>query len=390
MKKSIVLLACSLLCSSSFALETRVFVKPRCVVTGDPPKALETGALAAAFLANVVGSLVSTGMDALAKSLGENVLTVQRGLNRGSHWYVSGEKGAVKINPDIGCLIALVGEDLRAVDDAPTEPEIQALEASLKLLPQDADPTLRLHAYSKELAKLGLTRAPVLYFEAKFANTNIAPVFSLNPSYISYPKFFGGKVPLGKEDRDVAISIQFSTVGGDFASAILTFDNLKEGALNTARISSSVLPWMSMPSTEGISFVNKKAMPFNVQFQVTETAKPGVLGKALAGAITASKEEVKQLAETKVKLAVSASERQAARNAATAAANTALAAYFDAFAEWETAKDALSKVAPGNAAAKKKAQLALDIRKSMLDNAQAAAREAMENAGVPFSPIETQ
>jgi phosphoribosylformylglycinamidine (FGAM) synthase PurS component len=146
---------------------------------------------------------------------------------------------------------------------------------------------------------------------------------------------------------------------------------------------------MSMPSTEGVKFVGNKAVPFNVEFSITETAKPGVLGKALSGAIAASKEDVKQLAETKVKLAVSASERQAARSAATTAANTALTAYTSAFADWEAANEALAKVPAGNAATKQKAQLTVQVRKSMLDNAAAAAKDALENAGIPFTPIPT-
>lgn len=391
MKKNAVftVVALTLLSAPTFAFEARIFVKDKCIVTGTPPQPLESGAIAAAFLANVAGTLVSTGMDALAKALGEEVVTTMKATARGGNWYVAGSDGGVKLNQEIGCLIAVVAEDMRGTGSPIDDKALKQFEAELEGLQKDEQEHLRLAGYAKELAQLGLSRAPAFYLEAKFATTKIAPVFALEPTLVHYPGFMGGKPWLSKNQRDVVIGFEFSTVDGDFASTLLTFEGLKEGQLNTKKITSSVLPWISMPPTEGVKMVNDKALPFNVRMTITETAKPGVLGKALSSATTASKDAVKEAVETKVKLAVSASERQAARNAATASANTALSAYFDAYAEWKAAEDALAAVAIGDAKAKAKAKLVLDIRKSMLDNAQSAAKDAMENAGIPFTPIST-
>ena len=390
MKKKILVVASLLpvLCLPAFALEARVFIRPKCIVTGDPPPPKEMGAIAAAFLANVAGSLVSTGMDALASALGNEVVTTVKATARGDNWYVKGPDG-FKMNPEVGCVIGVISEEMNMTADPVIGGALATFKNELAGIQKESGtlPHLRLEEYSSELAELGLTKAPALYFEAKFASTNIAPVFALDPTLLYYPKFVGGKPWLSKDQRDIAIGLDFSLVGGDFASALLSFEHIAEGELDTKRFASTVLPWVSMPSAEGISSARDKGHPFNVRITFTETAKPGVLGKALSSAVISQKDAVKEAVENKVKLAVSASERQAARNAATTAANTALLSYFDAYTAWRTAQDGLAAVPAGDAAEKAKAELLLRIRKSMLDNAQATAKEAMENAGIPFTPI---
>jgi len=389
MKKRLFLLGALLptLCPNALALEARVFIRPTCIVTGAPTQPKEMGAIAAAFLANVAGSLVSTGMDALAAALGNEVVTTVKAAARGDYWYVKGPDG-LKMSPDIGCIIAVISEEMNMTADPVTGGALEMFEMGLAGIQKDGTPpNLRLREYSKELAELGLTKAPILYFEAKFAGTNVAPVFALDPTLIYYPKFIGAKPWLGKNLRDIAIGLDFSLVGGNFASALLSFEGVAEGELNSKRVASTVLPWVSMPPAEGVLAGKDKGHPFNVRITFTETAKPGVIGKALSGAVSSQKEAVKEAVENKVKLAVSASERQATRNSATTAANTALLSYFEAYAAWKAAQDGWAAVPAADTAEKSKADLLLSIRKSMLDNSEAVAKETMENAGISFTPI---
>lgn len=383
----------SLLPTFAQAYETRVLVREKCVVAASVPVVKEWGAIGASFLASVAGSLVSATLDAVSDNLSKDVVTTFTATNRGDNWYVETD-GKIAISPAVNCVIGVVSSDLRDVLEADSDvdkrfsvAEIAKFQDALAKVQVQTGTAMNFHGKERGLLQLGITKVPEVYFEAQVVTTDAGPVFALDPVFFHYPKFLGDKPWFGSDKRDVMIGLEFSLVGGAFATPIMSFEGVRGDEITTSRARGMRLPWVSMPSTDGMTKGAGVGHPYNVKMTITETAKPGTLGKALAGAVAANKDAVKEAVETKVKLAVSSAERQTARNAATTAANAALATYFDAYAQWQAAVDAFNALPANDTAGRAKADLLVKVRESMLRNAQSAAEDAMSNAGIPFSPI---
>lgn len=377
------------------AQQGRVFLRDTCPISKDAAQAKEAGPLAAAFLGKLAGAVTGAAIDSLAAALSEEKQVTVTATERKSNWYIPAPEGKFKISPMHVCLIFVVSEAFET-ENAVIPAETLAANWSASAA---RDPVADKAAFetiqegATALSKLGIVAPPDFYFEARFVILDSgASVFALAPRFIYYPRFLGENVLLGPETRDVLLKVEFIQPGSDspFAETQLQFNQIRPGKLQTKSLTGVRLPWSLQPPTSSSGTDADKLVPFNIKAMFTETAKPGRLGKILAGVIKDQKGAIVAAAETKAKLAVSESERHAARNAAAEAASTALTAYLAAYDGRETANSnlAAAKAAtPPNAAGVAKAENAKTLAEAKLRNAEALARNAFHAADIPFTPV---
>lgn len=148
------------------------------------------------------------------------------------------------------------------------------------------------------------------------------------------------------------------------------------------------MPWSKSPSAGSSKVDSGLVTPFNVRFLFTESAQPGKLGKIVGGVVKDQKASIVTAIENETKLAVSATERQAARNAAAESANSALTTYLAAYDQNEVAIKARSVAMAGtDQAAIQRTTNAAALTAIRLKNAETLAKAAFESADVPFVSI---
>jgi hypothetical protein len=373
------------------AYEGRVFLRDTCPVVKDAAQDKEAAPLVAAFVGDVAGALVGAAIDSIASALSEQKQVAITATDRRANWYVTaGDK--VTIDPKLVCLVVVVADAFERPNAFAQLTPVQTRwdEAVAREGLDKAPGYLAIRSAVPELAKIGITSPPVFYMEAKFVVVDGGSVFATDPRFVFYPNFLGEKVMFGPNTRDVLVQVEFSEPGSEspFAQSTFQFNGVEARKLTTERLLGMRMPWSKQPSTSGSG--DNRRVPFNIKALFTETAKPGQLGTILAGVLKDQKASIVAAAETKAKLAVSESERQAARGAAADAANTALTSYVSAFDAHESAvKDlAAAKAAtPFKQQAVDQAANAEKLAKLKLANAEAAARAAFDAANIAFTPM---
>lgn len=381
---------------ASFALEGRVLFEPRCPVTQEAQQHKELTPLAVAFAGKVVGALTGAAIDALAGKLSEERHVTVVSHERKPNWYTqsaaaAGGNGKYLMNSNLVCLVVAVGEGFHAPRAVVPE---EAFAKNWPQAPDSADPVAldysRLKRAASDLAALGIVNPPAFYVEYRVTVLEGGSAFALDPRFVYYPSFLGDKAWLAPNTRDLLVQIEFSEPGSEtpFAQTSMQFHGLQPGKLSTQRVEGVRMPWQKQPSTGNGESGDGRLVPFNIKAMFTETAKPGKLGTILAGVLNDQKASLVSAAETKAKLSISESERQAARSNAADAANTALTNYIAAYDAHEAAVKARDAAKAGtDQAAIAKAEIQLTLARTRLANAQSLARSAFEAADIPFTPI---
>jgi len=369
-------------------LEARLFALPSCPVSGFNQPTEEIAGVAAALLAQVVGKAVGAGVDVLANALTREIPTTLQATERVSAWYVKDTANVFKISPNNTCIVGVVSESFGARNQNANFAE---LETAFKGADRRGEDFSRLEQNTRNLSRIGVVRVPVLYFELRMVTSASGGVFSVDPVFFHYPKAFGEKPFFGSAARDVLVQLdlQLPSENEPFASLkLVDVQGVADGYFSTRRFAGRRFPWLVLPSTDAAQGVKDgPTVPVNLKLLVSETAKPGTLGKIIGESLASQRQALVEAAETKTKYAISESERQSARSTAAATASTALTSYFEAYDAYVVAKKAADDAANGTPDAKQRAQLALGMRRTMLANAQSIAASQMVAAGVSFDPI---
>lgn len=371
--------------SSAFAAEGRVFYENRCAVTPEVAQSQEAGPIATLLAGKLVGALAGAAIEGIATRLSEEKQVTVVASERKTNWYVK-EDGGFRLAPRLGCLIFVVGDDFLPRSETIQRTEYEENWQSSSLSGIDFE---KLKRASGGLAKLGIVKPPAFYVEFGTTVLKGGSSFALDPKFIYYPEFLGGNVWLGPDSRDLLVQIEFSEPGSvnPFAEVKLLFNSLQPDKLTTKMIEGKRMPWSKSPST-GSGDDEESLIPFNIKALFAETAKPGKLGLILDGILTDQRASLVAAAETKARLAISESERLAARNSSSEAASTALSSYLAAYDDNETAKKDLENAeATNDSAAIGKAKLMAKLAQIKLDNIAALAKSAFAAADIPFSPI---
>ena len=389
-RESLIVGALAIAAGTTQATEARIYVMEKCPVALKAEVSKETGALAGALVTKLAGALVGGAIDSLASALSEEKSATFVGHSRNLGWYSKAGSETFQTAPANVCVIGLVADGFDEFDDAGTATRMNDEEASVADDEANKRSFRALNSQAKVLrTSFGLDRPPRFYFEARFVMPEGGGVFALEPLFLYYPRPIGSNVFLGSSKRDVLIKIEFSEPGeaNAFASQELLFNGVVPGSLTTKRVEKLKLPWMKVPTTptDATEAVGR-AVPFNIKFLFTETAKPGRLGKIMGGVLKEEKATITAAIEEKVKIAVLATERQAARAAANETANKALTDYFAAYDAYKVATDAVTAAA-GKPEELKRAESKQQLTLAVLKNAQSIAASAMAAAGVPFTPM---
>lgn len=377
------------------AFEGRVLFLPSCPVTSQTEQIEETAGLAVAFLSKLASSLTGAAIDSLANALSNDRQVSITATERMPGWYAKAAGSEeVAVNSNLVCVVVMVAEGFGERNEAATPNALQAaIDKSIQgknYAPIDLLNLAKIRGATTLLAKSGLNGPPAFYMELAYVKNRSGSVFSLQPKFVHYPEFLGPNVVFGPSTRDLLVQIEFSEPGSTspFADAKLQFNGLTAGGLSSSNIGGIRLPWSNPPASEGVSKSTGVVVPFNVKLLVAETAKPGTFGRLLGGVLKDQKESIASAIETKVKLAISDSERQAARNSATESASTALTVYLAAFDANEAAKKMLVDANGGSdLAAKAKAANAAAVSATRLRNAEVLARSAFNGANLDFTPV---
>lgn len=378
----------------SHAFEARVLVLEKCPVNNSTKQIEEAGALGVALLAKLVGAVAGTAIDGLVSALSDVKKVSAESAERLPGWYskVQGSE-TVTINPNLVCVVTLVAPELsnrnETADAAPSEKLYDEIAKTLTE-PKSERAHRRMRSGAATLAKYGVVGPPSFYMESIFVKNASGTVFALQPAFVYYPRFLGEKVTFGPDTRDILLQLEFSEPGSTtaFASTKLEFNGLKESKLTDERVSGLRLPWSKSPSAGSSKVDSGLVTPFNVRFLFTESAQPGKLGKIVGGVVKDQKASIVTAIENETKLAVSATERQAARNAAAESANSALTTYLAAYDQNEVAIKARSVAMAGtDQAAIQRTTNAAALTAIRLKNAETLAKAAFESADVPFVSI---
>jgi hypothetical protein len=378
------------------AQQARVFIERECPsAPGAKGQDKEAAALGAVLVAKVAGELVGAVIDSLATELSKTKEFTLTATERKPQWYQKPDQsGGYTISGDIGCAVIVIAKEFGPrntnVGDAEVEKVWSAFDSKAELANELS--SIKLRGLARTLGSLGVKAVPDFYLEARFATlTSGDVVFALDPKFVWYPKFLGEKAFLGPNTRDVLVKLEFSTPGdgGTFAQVEYSATDVTPADF-VNRLAYRRMPWVKQPSTGSGKDGGAGLVPFNVKVLFTETAQPGKLGQILAKVANDSKATIVSEIENKAKLALSESERQAARKIAAEAASAALTGYVSAFDDFVTAQQATiaaQEASPPNPAAVKKAQNAEKLADLKRRNAEALASAAFADAGLPFTPL---
>lgn len=381
--------------ASAHAQQARVYVQQSCPT--DPTangQEKESAALAAVVVTKVVGEVVGAMIDGLAAELSTAKQVAHIATERKPNWYVKAGQGGYLIDPQLTCVVVVVAKELGIrnanLDSQKVSEHWRELGHQLDY--QGDAAFIKLRGAAAELANMGITGIPDFYLEARFHTLSSGnAVFALDPKFVWYPKFLGEKVVFGTDTRDVMVKFEFSEPGetSPFASVQYAATNVTTNQFARQLINMRT-PWSKQPQTASANDGTGGLVPFNIKLLFTETAQPGKLGQVIAKVATESKAAIVTEVENKTKLALSAAERQAARNSAAEAANTALTAYVAAYDGYTKAKQAVlvaGTAIPFDQAALQKAKNVEELERFRLRNAEALAVTAFSDAGIPFTPL---
>lgn len=374
------------------ALEARVFVSNQCPASlGEGHYELFGGPIAAAILADLASKAAEGAVDYAANRLTTIAEPTLEATTRLKGFYLKGNDGQVRLNPDVGCLTLVIDDEFAKpakLANPKLLPDGGYADVMAKLDRKDPDyQTLTSMANARAtLVALGVSKVPKVYLEMTVETQR--GYFSLNPQLLYYPAFVMDKPWFGKQAKDVEFVFTFMVPGSNSEKFTLAFKDSLPGTLNSVRATAKMLPWAPLVGSPQPGSEAGLEVPLNLSVSLIERGKPSAFGSYLGQSVAAHREEVGSTVKDQVLYAVSPAARLATRTTAYQGAAEAQGKYSTALSDFFTAKAESEALAGKTGAKATQAQLKYSLAEQNLNLVEQATKMAFEVAGVPFTPVD--
>lgn len=296
-------------------VEARAFLTPVCPLTGAPPKPEFTGleTILVGIAADVAGKAVGAGIDALAAQLKDDK-SIEVNHQERAGALLRGNNAEIRLNPDAGCVVALVASFVQPVEDEKvyidnfahqlhlTDSAHQALANAVRKMPNRGKAILR--------------SMDKLYVYAEYALVQTKNVENLAFDTRKYlVNDFAGEGFGVARTRDTQLNVELRTPDGKVLVAMsVAKESLKRSDLPLSSDEIKLGPWQVVDAKARVVPQNTAAeiafLPGNIKVQYLETGKPGELSKMVGEALATKRQEAVTLAQNQAKVWLSPQEAQ--------------------------------------------------------------------------------